>query len=85
MVIPSENPIVAVNVPLVLDRPRGTDASAEALRNALLGVAAIHQSFLSRSTVTQEGATNMLRLALTYRIKSKQLLVRACTTAQGTQ
>ncbi|KAF9222571.1 hypothetical protein BS17DRAFT_802813 [Gyrodon lividus] len=70
MAIPSENPIVAANLPLVLDRSQGTDISAEALRNALLGVAAIHQSFL---------------LSQSSRMNSKQLLARACTTLQGTQ
>ena len=49
--IPSENPIVAANLPLVLDRPR----RLRLLRNVLLGVAAIHQSFLlSRSSVDAE-------------------------------
>lgn len=44
MAIPSENPIVAANLPPVLDRPQGTNTSAEALRNAPLGVAASHIS-----------------------------------------
>ena len=86
MAIPSENPIVAANLPLVLDRPPGTDTSAEALRMALLGVAAIHQSFLlSQASETQGGAEEMLKLAHTYRMNSKQLLARACTTPQGAQ
>ncbi|KIJ67948.1 hypothetical protein HYDPIDRAFT_25403 [Hydnomerulius pinastri MD-312] len=84
MAIPSENPVLAANLPLVLDRPQGSDVSAEALRNALLGVAAIHQSFLlSQTSGTQGGAEDMLKLAHTYRMNSKQLLAKACTTASG--
>lgn len=86
MAIPSENPVVAANMPLVLNRPPGSETSAEALRMALLGVSAIHQSFLlSRSGVTQGRADEMLKLAYSYRMHSKQLLAQACTTADGAQ
>jgi hypothetical protein len=42
MAVPSENPIVAANLPLVLSKPRGSDPPTEALRAALMGVAAVH-------------------------------------------
>ncbi|KAH7913705.1 fungal-specific transcription factor domain-containing protein [Hygrophoropsis aurantiaca] len=86
MAIPSENPIVAANLPLVLDRTPGSDIPAEALRMALLGVAAIHQSFLlSQNEVTRTGGDDMLQMAHSYRLNSKRLLARACTTAEGAQ
>ncbi|KAH7888543.1 fungal-specific transcription factor domain-containing protein [Phlebopus sp. FC_14] len=85
MAIPSENPIVAANLPLVLDRPPGTDTAAEALRMALLGVAAIHQSFLLSQTSVTQGAEDMFKTAHAYRMNSKQLLARACTTPEGAQ
>ncbi|KAH7929898.1 hypothetical protein BV22DRAFT_1080190 [Leucogyrophana mollusca] len=86
MAIPSENPVVAANLPLVFNRPPGSDTSAEALRMALLGVAAIHQSFLlSQNEVTRRGGDDMLQMAHSYRMNSKRLLARACATAEGAQ
>ncbi|KDQ53454.1 hypothetical protein JAAARDRAFT_136956 [Jaapia argillacea MUCL 33604] len=86
MAVPSENPVVAANVPLVFNRAPGSDPSTEALRMALLGVAAVHQSFLlGRSGVTPGGATEMMQLANLYRMKARQLLASACTTIEGTQ
>jgi hypothetical protein len=51
MAVPLENPIVAANIPLVLSHLPGGDASAEALRLALLGVAAIQYAPLPLSSV----------------------------------
>jgi hypothetical protein len=86
MAVPSENPIVAANLPLVLSTPRGSDLPTEALRAALLGVAAIHQSYLlSRGGATQDGADAMMQIAQQYKIKSKSYLAKACTTIEGTQ
>lgn len=44
---PTPNPILAVTLPLVLDKPPGTHAPTEALRLALLGVGAVHMAYLS--------------------------------------
>ncbi|EGN99813.1 hypothetical protein SERLA73DRAFT_159962 [Serpula lacrymans var. lacrymans S7.3] len=86
MAIPSENPIVAANLPLIFNHPPGSDTSAEALRMALLGVAAIHRSFLlSQSGVNQGSAEEMLQLGHSFRMNSKQLLAKACATMEGAQ
>ena len=80
----SENPIVAANLPLVLSRPSGSDYSTEALRMALLGVAAIHQSYLlTRNGAPPEGASEMARLAQGYKLNSRTQLMKACSTAVG--
>lgn len=77
--------MVAANLPLAL-QPSGADPSAEALRLGLLGVAAIHQSFLlARNVATQHAAENMLQLAHSFRMNSKQQLAKSCTTVEGTQ
>ena len=44
---PTPNPILAVTLPIVLDKPPGTHAPTEALRLALLGVGAVHMAYLS--------------------------------------
>lgn len=44
---PMPNPILAVTLPIVLDKPPGTHAPTEALRLALLGVGAVHIAYLS--------------------------------------
>jgi hypothetical protein len=71
--IPSENPIVTANLPLVLDRPRRlrlcVTRSSESWQF-------ISHSCCRDQVMTQEGAENVLGLALTYRMKSKQLLAR---------
>lgn len=86
MAVPSENPIVAANLPLILSRAPGSDAAIEALRLSLLGVAAVHQSFLlSRSGLSSNGATEAMTLANNFRLKSKHQLAKACTTASGAQ
>ncbi|KAI0949383.1 hypothetical protein AcW1_009014 [Taiwanofungus camphoratus] len=86
MAFPSENPVLASNLQFVLSRTRGSDSAVESLRMALLGTAAIHQSFLlSRSGVChgQGGADEVMQLANTFRAKSKQLLVTTCSTSEG--
>ncbi|KII92890.1 hypothetical protein PLICRDRAFT_37687 [Plicaturopsis crispa FD-325 SS-3] len=85
MAVPHENPVVAANLPLVLSRPPGSDPAIDALRLSLLGVAAVHQAFLlSRISGTQHTADGMIRVAQSYRMKSKQLLATACQTIEGT-
>jgi hypothetical protein len=86
MAHPSENPIVAANLPLILSRSPGSDSAIEALRLSLLGVASVHQSFLlSQSGLSSNGASEAMALANNFRLKSKQHLAKACTTASGAQ
>lgn len=82
MAVPSDNPIADAFIPLVTTHPRGSDMPTEALRMALLGVAAIHQSHLLRRA-TQDGASEMFTIAKQYRLNSKTLLTKACTTLEG--
>ncbi|KAH9949554.1 fungal-specific transcription factor domain-containing protein, partial [Amylocystis lapponica] len=82
MAFPSENPILAANLQFVLSRSRGSDSAIESLRTALLGVAAVHQSFLlSRSGMChgQGGADDVMQLANSFRAKSKRLLYASIT------
>ncbi|OSD06877.1 hypothetical protein PYCCODRAFT_1431066 [Trametes coccinea BRFM310] len=84
MAFPSENPVLVANLQFLFDGVRGMDSAVEALRSALLGVAAVHQSFLlSRSGVTQHASEEALRLAESFRAKSEHLLVSACSTPEG--
>ena len=80
----SKNPIVAANLPLVLSQPSGSDHSTEALRMALLGVAAIHQSYLfTRNGASSDCASEMARLAQRYKMSSRTQLAKACLTTVG--
>ncbi|OBZ68304.1 Transcriptional regulatory protein moc3 [Grifola frondosa] len=82
MAIPSENPILAANLSFMFDCSSGFDSAVESLRTALLGIAAIHQSYLlSRSG--HGGADEGLELASSFRTKSKGLLMTACSTREG--
>ncbi|KAI0745764.1 fungal-specific transcription factor domain-containing protein [Earliella scabrosa] len=84
MAYPSENPVLAANFQFLFDGVRGADSAVESLRSALLGVAAVHQSFLlSRSGVSTMAAEEALRVADSFRAKSKHLLVSACATREG--
>lgn len=84
MAYPSENPVLAANFQFLFDGVRGADSAVESLRSALLGVAAVHQSFLlSRSGVSTPAADEALRVAASFRAKSKHLLVSACATPEG--
>ena len=84
MAFPSENPVLAANLQFMFDGVRGADSAVEALRSALLGVAAVHQSFLlSRNGVSQVASEEALRVAESFRGKSETLLVAACGTPEG--
>jgi len=86
MAFPSENPVLAANLQFVLGRTRGSDLAVESLRMALLGTAAVHQSFLlSRSggCQGQAGADEVLEIAHGFRTKSKQLLHAACQSPEA--
>ena len=84
MALPSENPVLAANMQLLLGRAPGSDVATEALRTALLGVAAMHQAYTySRSASPM--ADHSLQLANGYRSKSQRLLYEACMSRDGTQ
>ncbi|PIL36188.1 transcription factor [Ganoderma sinense ZZ0214-1] len=84
MAYPYENPVLAANFQFLFDGVRGTDSAVESLRAALLGVAAVHQSFLlSRSGVSSLAADEAMRVADSFRAKSNHLLVSACATPEG--
>lgn len=85
MALPSENPVLAANLQLVLSRAPGSDLATEALRKALLGVAATHQSYLlSRRGATPEAEEAMF-LANGFRSESKQLLSESFNIREAMQ
>jgi hypothetical protein len=79
MAIPSGlNPMLAINLPLALDSPRGVNPAADALRVALLGIGAIHQAFLlARSGVSTTQTTAMFQYASNLRDTGKEMVRRA--------
>ncbi|WVR05106.1 hypothetical protein IAU60_002118 [Kwoniella sp. DSM 27419] len=85
MAIPSGlNPMLAINLPLALDSPRGLNASADALRVALLGIGAIHQAFLlARSGVATSQTAAMFQYASTLRDTGKEMVRRAVRDGNG--
>jgi len=84
MAVPSnKNPVAKANLDLILGRNRGVDTAVEALRMALLGTAAVHQSFLYSRGLAHGGADEAMQLALKYRAKSNQLLSIACRTTES--
>lgn len=84
MAFPHENPIVAANLQFVFDHVGGSNSAVESLRMALLGTAAVHQSFMI-SRVGNRGADEAMQLALSFRNRSKRLLAAACSTSDGLQ
>nr|ODN81204.1 hypothetical protein L203_05710 [Cryptococcus depauperatus CBS 7841] len=82
MAIPSGlNPMLAINLPLALDSPRGTNPSADALQVALLGIGAIHQAFLlARSGVSTPQTAAMFQYASTLRETGKKMVRRAASS-----
>ncbi|EPQ57382.1 hypothetical protein GLOTRDRAFT_74129 [Gloeophyllum trabeum ATCC 11539] len=86
MAVPSENPVAAANLSLVFNRPLQSDPATEALRLALLGVAAVHQSFqLGRGGTSPDASADMLHQAQIYRTESRRWLAGACSTVDGLQ
>lgn len=98
MAIPSGlNPMLAINLPLALDSPRGeqvicpstelilgTNVSADALRVALLGIGAIHQAFLlARSGVSTAQTAAMFQYASNLRDSGKEMVRRAALAPEG--
>ncbi|EKM54488.1 uncharacterized protein PHACADRAFT_174996 [Phanerochaete carnosa HHB-10118-sp] len=85
MALPSENPILAANLQFVLSRVSGFDMPVDSLRNALLGIAAVHTSFLAAREGDAKTADDSVRLANAYRSQSVCLLNKACLTTEGVQ
>ena len=73
MAIPSGlNPMLAINLPLVLSYPKGTNLGSDALRVALLGTGAVHQAFLmSRSGLRGHQVETMFQIAGQFREEGK--------------
>jgi hypothetical protein len=99
MAIPSGlNPMLAINLPLALDSPRGTsplpsscniliegvNPSADALRVALLGIGAVHQAFLlARSGSSTTQTATMFQYASNLRDSGKEMVRRAAADGTG--
>lgn len=72
------NPMLAVNLPLALASPRGTNAACDALRLTLLGIGAVHQAFLlARSGVNTMQTTATFQYASNLRDMGKEMVRRA--------
>ncbi|WOO77041.1 putative transcriptional regulatory protein [Vanrija pseudolonga] len=77
------NPLLAINLPLALAAPRGTNLAADALRITLLGIGAVHQAFLlARSGVSTTQTTATFQYASNLRDMGKEL-VRRATLPEG--
>lgn len=84
LAMPALDPVTSANIDLAFSRPPGADFAVDSLRMAVLGTAAIHQSFLvSRSGMIDaaEGAADLRRIAGVFRKQSKELLALACANA----
>lgn len=76
MAIPSGlNPMLAINLPLALDSPRGTNPASDALRIALLGIGAVHQAFLLARSGQSSGQTvSIFQYAVSLRTAGKTMV-----------
>ncbi|KAL1413546.1 hypothetical protein Q8F55_001320 [Vanrija albida] len=78
------NPLLAINLPLALAAPRGTNLAADALRITLLGIGAVHQAFLlARSGVSTTQTTATFQYASNLRDMGKELVRRAALPEGG--
>jgi len=72
------NPMLAINLPLALASPRGTNPAADALRVTLLGIGAVHQAFLlARSNVNTVQTTATFQYAANLRDMAKVMVRKA--------
>lgn len=85
MALPSENPVLAANLQLVLSRAPGSDTATDALRKALLGIAATHQSYLFSRNGAPRMAAEAMSMANGFRAQSKELLSIFLATSPGIQ
>lgn len=68
---------------MVLAHPPGTDPATEALRQSLMGVAAIHRAFLLAKTGISDAADETMSTAKSFRRAATQCLTTALTTPRG--
>jgi hypothetical protein len=74
------NPLLAINLPLALSWPRGTNAAADALRVALLGIGAVHQAFLlARAGAHSSARHEAFEFAARLRTAAKRMVAAAVT------
>lgn len=87
MAIPSGlNPMLAINLPLALDSPRGTNPATDALRIALLGIGAVHQAFLlARSGLTMNQTAGAFQHAAQLRENGKAMVRIAAADPVGSR
>jgi hypothetical protein len=72
------NPMLAINLPLALEAPRGMNPAADALRVTLLGIGAVHQAFLlARSGVNTAQTTATFQYAANLRDMAKLMVRKA--------
>lgn len=70
--------MLAINLPLALESPRGTNPAADALRVTLLGIGAVHQAFLlARSGVSSVKTTASFQYAANLRDMAKVMVRKA--------
>lgn len=83
MAIPTAfNPMLAINLPLALNMPRGADFGTDALRISLLATGAVHQAFLlARSKANVEQTNAMFQYASNLRDASKSMVRQATGSA----
>lgn len=76
MAIPTAfNPMMAINLPLALNMPRGADAATDALRISLLATGAVHQAFLlARSNANATQTNAMFQYAANLRDAAKSMV-----------
>lgn len=72
------NPMLAINLPLALESPRGVNPAADALRVTLLGIGAVHQAFLlARSGGSTAQTTATFQYAANLRDMAKMMVRKA--------
>lgn len=76
MAIPTAfNPMMAINLPMALNMPRGADAATDALRISLLATGAVHQAFLlARSNANATQTSAMFQYAANLRDVAKSMI-----------
>lgn len=79
MAIPTAfNPMMAINLPLALNMPRGADSATDALRISLLATGAVHQAFLlARSNANATQTNAMFQYAANLRDAAKNMMRQA--------
>lgn len=78
------SPMLAVNLPLALASPRGSNVACDALRTTLLGIGAVHMAFLqAKANVSTATTTAMFQYAANLRDLGKEKVRLASSAAGG--